>query len=258
MKVGVYIPNRNHGHLIGRLLDDLVPQAPDEIVVVDDASTDDSVDVISRYEPVRLVRHPVKVEDHNLAIASIVEGMASDYLIGAGADDRVYEGLIDAVRTQAAIYRPGVVFTDYEVVDDLGQKIVTRTSGFSAVTYLSPSDVKDRLSVSCGMFECGVGAAVSKEAHRWLFENGAYGMGPWTDSVGFSAAACKFGAVYVPRTLAAFTVMRSGDNWHMRVHQDNELASRYRAGIARFFESPAVRDAVGPRCLSSIANRWGA
>ncbi len=43
------IPNHNHGRYIGRAVDALLTQerVPDEIVIVDDASTDDSLAIIN-------------------------------------------------------------------------------------------------------------------------------------------------------------------------------------------------------------------
>ena len=49
--LSVGMPNYNHGHLIGRALDAIVAQSrpPDELIIVDDASTDRSLEVIESY-----------------------------------------------------------------------------------------------------------------------------------------------------------------------------------------------------------------
>jgi len=49
--LSVVLPNYNHAKLIGRALEALLAQgrAADEIIVIDDGSTDDSVRVIDRF-----------------------------------------------------------------------------------------------------------------------------------------------------------------------------------------------------------------
>lgn len=49
--LSVVLPNYNHGNVIARALEALLTQerTADEIVVVDDGSTDDSRDVIARF-----------------------------------------------------------------------------------------------------------------------------------------------------------------------------------------------------------------
>lgn len=63
MTITVFVPNYNHAHLIGGALESLAAQTvqPDEIIVVDDASTDDSISVVERFSTrlpqLRLVRN---------------------------------------------------------------------------------------------------------------------------------------------------------------------------------------------------------
>jgi len=58
--VSVLIPCYNRAEDIGNVIKSLLKQSrlPDEIIVVDDASTDNSVDVIKEF-PVKLIQHPI-------------------------------------------------------------------------------------------------------------------------------------------------------------------------------------------------------
>lgn len=51
LRITTIIPNFNHGHLISRALDSLLNQtfSPFEIIVIDDASTDSSIEIIKKY-----------------------------------------------------------------------------------------------------------------------------------------------------------------------------------------------------------------
>jgi len=57
-KISILIPCYNQANLIGQTVDTILKQTrpPDEIIVVDDASTDKSVEVLSKL-PIRLLRH---------------------------------------------------------------------------------------------------------------------------------------------------------------------------------------------------------
>lgn len=58
MKIGLYIPCYNAERYIKDVLEGVFSQSlsPDEVIVVDDCSTDNTVEVVKRY-PVRLIRH---------------------------------------------------------------------------------------------------------------------------------------------------------------------------------------------------------
>ncbi len=59
MRISTIIPAFNRGNLIGATLDSILSQSrpPDEIIVVDDGSNDDTADIVSGYAPsVRLLR----------------------------------------------------------------------------------------------------------------------------------------------------------------------------------------------------------
>ena len=87
--ISVIIPNYNRAALIGETLDNVLAQsrAPDEVIVVDDGSTDDSVAVIARFgERVTLIRQensgPGAARNRGLAVArgDLIQFMDSDDL----------------------------------------------------------------------------------------------------------------------------------------------------------------------------------
>lgn len=86
MKVSVYIPCFNGTRHIAQCIASLLTQshAPDEIVVVDDGSADDSAEIASTY-PIKLVRH-----DHNMGLAAArntgVSNTSGDIVASIDAD----------------------------------------------------------------------------------------------------------------------------------------------------------------------------
>jgi len=93
----VVLPNYNHGRCIARALRALVDheRPPDEIIVVDDASTDDSLATIGKFGP-SAVPIRVLVNERNLGVAwSLQRGLQASqahYVYFAAADDWVLPG----------------------------------------------------------------------------------------------------------------------------------------------------------------------
>jgi glycosyltransferase involved in cell wall biosynthesis len=95
--LSVVLPNYNHATLVGRALAALLRQerAADEIIVIDDGSTDDSVAVIERIAAtapaVRLLRNPSNIG----VIAALQRGLQEArgaYVYFAASDDWVLPG----------------------------------------------------------------------------------------------------------------------------------------------------------------------
>jgi glycosyltransferase involved in cell wall biosynthesis len=100
LKLSVMMPNYNHGRYIADALDAIVNQSfqPFEVIVCDDGSTDDSVQIIrrfaERYPFVRLIRN-----DTNLGVFptldKLLASVSGDYLYSAAADDKILPGFFE-------------------------------------------------------------------------------------------------------------------------------------------------------------------
>ena len=108
--LSVMIPNYNYARYIGETINSVLIQAPRgvEVVVCDNASTDDSVDVIKKYvdERVRLSVNPC-----NVGFAANLERVASmargDRMILLSSDDRMATGAVAAYERLAAALGEG-------------------------------------------------------------------------------------------------------------------------------------------------------
>src|SRR2546422_7177434 len=96
--VSVVMTNYNYKRFLPEALAAIVQQSyrPHEILIIDDASTDDSVEIIKQFQRehsnIRLIRN-----DRNMGVlhnANVLFKMAAgDYVYGAASDDRILPGL---------------------------------------------------------------------------------------------------------------------------------------------------------------------
>lgn len=95
--LSIILPNYNHGALIGRAIEALLSQerGADEIIIVDDASTDNSLAVIEAYAA-KCPRISVLSQPTNLGTAAALskglERARGQYVYFGAADDRVLPG----------------------------------------------------------------------------------------------------------------------------------------------------------------------
>src|SRR4051812_21669960 len=92
--LSVVMPNYNHSHYIGEALEAILGQTfrPMEVIVVDDASTDNSVEVIEQFvrrdSAVRLLRN----EQNSGPVPTVNLGLkqaSGDYVYTMAADDKI-------------------------------------------------------------------------------------------------------------------------------------------------------------------------
>ncbi|MDD5629800.1 MAG: glycosyltransferase family A protein [Elusimicrobia bacterium] len=98
--LSVILPNYNHSEYVGEALQAILTQSrtPDEVIVVDDGSTDDSVAVIERAVDknpvVRLVLNSKNIGAFH-CINKAMEMASGEYLYFASADDTILPGLFE-------------------------------------------------------------------------------------------------------------------------------------------------------------------
>ena len=218
--LSVGIPNYNHSKYIGEALESVLTQKvpPDEVIVVDDASTDDSVQVIEgfvrRYPNVRLIRN----ETNRGALASVNSALAeasSEYWFQLSADDKVLPGFVE--RTLGALeHHPGagMCVVALKHLDADGNPVRwenfpsfhTHEAHAGSEGYLSPSDVHARLRRQPWFLGGMANVVVRRDALRE-----AGGMQPeFGSSADWFAThyiAFKYGLVYLAEPLAAFRLV---------------------------------------------------
>lgn len=98
--VSVVMPNFNHGKYIRTALEAMVTQSvpPLEIIVVDDASTDDSWAIIQELATRHACIQPVRNKSNQGVVSAMNLGLRlaqGDYVHFGAADDQIYPGLYE-------------------------------------------------------------------------------------------------------------------------------------------------------------------
>ena len=130
-RVSVIIPCYNYGHLVAEAIESVLLQSypPEEILFIDDASTDNSVEVARRYES----RIRVEVNTENLGIVEnfkkAVQMTSGDYVCFLGADNRFRGDYIEKCKTildrNADV---GVVYTHFALFGNKASVEAARTN----------------------------------------------------------------------------------------------------------------------------------
>src|SRR5258708_29809920 len=145
--LSVVVPNYNHAQHLPTSLPAILNQSfkPIEVIVLDDASTDNSVEVIRRFEAENPLVRLVKNEKNLGVMPNLNKGVQlakGDYVFIGSADDEIIPGLFEKSMQLLAQYpQAGLSCTicTWRYVDsDLSWHMGVGMSGHPA--YLSPED----------------------------------------------------------------------------------------------------------------------
>ncbi len=232
--VSILIPSYNQGRFIRETIDSCLAQdyRPIEILVLDGASTDDTVAVLQSYDAVELKWWS---ESDRGVVDAVNKGLArvrGDIITIQSSDDVFLPGAISAmVVALQATPTNGLVYGDVELIDADSQLIGQDVQGeFDFCAYLG------RLQYIPQPGTC--------------FTRAAYeATGQWRDSVSYAAdadfwmrIASRFDAVHVPRLVARY-----------RYH--DEQRDTQRARIARDWTG-AVSDLIATGVLTARQRRF--
>jgi glycosyltransferase involved in cell wall biosynthesis len=211
--LSVVLTNYNHSKEIGRAIECIVKQSrlPDEFVIQDDGSTDNSVEIISSY----VEKYPfVKFykNDINLgpiqAMRKVLQYASCDYVYGAGADDWVLPGFFEKAMNMVETY-PQAGMCCGDMIDYIAATGLTSEYNMlwsDKTEYFVPEKIVDLLA---GRSIPGQAGIIRRDA---LIEAG--GFIPelkWHSDWFFNhVVAFRYGIVYTPQYFAVETAGSPG------------------------------------------------
>jgi len=203
------MPNFNHAKFLPRAIEANANQTrpPDEFLILDDGSTDNSIDVIESYLPrfpfLRLIRgeRNVGVNEANRRLFDLATG---DYVHAAAADDdRLPDFFERAMGLAESHPHAGLVFGNLIVKNEqetvIGHVDVPR---WTEPRYVDPARfLTDYLDVELASHSASAATIYRRDAFAevgWYREE----LGPWADTFAARAIGLKYGACYVPEDFA--------------------------------------------------------
>ncbi len=243
--LSVILPNYNHGRYLERALDALLAQErpADEIIVLDDGSTDNSREIIARYAAINPSIRPMPNERNIGVIATLTRGLDAargKYVYFGAADDFVLPGFFaTGLAALEAHPQTGMFCSEMVLVDG--------NSG-RALGYRPP--VRPRFSA--GLVESGQFVSLLRSADNFLLTGSS--LIRRDDAVrarGFDAELSTFADAYLVRKVALtsgfYYCPRAFLTWNIF----NDSVSRKTAG--ELDRSKAVFNAIEKRMTADPA-----
>ena len=259
--ISVVMPNYNDAERIGIALRAICEQdySPLEVIVVDDGSTDNSVEVVrsfaQRYSNIRLVRN--KFNQGTMHSANLGASMAKGrYLYFASSNDMVLQGFFKkSVALLNQYPEGGLCWSDIKEVRANGSVHEHLYRWLPSAGYISPQDLADITHTGHPLCLGGTAAILRRD----LFNQNAYisELGPFGDWFSSLVTVFRHGCCYIPEVL---TVINSGgDRYSANFRCDSKLYKRACVKLFQLLASPEYEDVVPffirSGSLYSIENR---
>jgi glycosyltransferase involved in cell wall biosynthesis len=205
------MPNYNHARYLAAAITGIATQSqpPQEFLILDDASTDDSVQVIepflARFPCLRLIRH-----ERNRGVIAAHERLFAeargDLLFATAADDVRLPGFFARVMQMAEQWpQAGLFFGAVGMIDEAGRRLGRIDVGrWPTPLYAEPQQfLREYLMVEAPAHSPCSGTIYRRAA---LAEVGGYRaeLGSWSDTFAFRAIGLKYGACYLAEEVAQF------------------------------------------------------
>jgi glycosyltransferase involved in cell wall biosynthesis len=265
--LSVVMANRNHARYLPRALDAVLSQSvhPREVIVLDDSSNDDSLQVLDTYAKrfpgvVRVVRN----ECHCGVTATYNYGFvlaSGEYILPAAADDYILPGFIEKVCDEFARQPQAglcVGFGSCAEGED-GPLVVNDPGWCTEPTYFSPDELCRRLWHTLPVSAIIVRRDALMAAGGYRSELAWY-----SDWFAFLVVAFRCGVIHLPETLGVHVLWPGSYATNSKPGEENIrilgalidlLSSPEYADVAPYFRRNGAACHFGPDLLRAAARR---
>jgi glycosyltransferase involved in cell wall biosynthesis len=216
IRLSAVVPNYNHSAVIGDAISALAKQMTkdDEIIVVDDGSTDNSIAILEHLSREYPIMRVVSLDKNQGAIFALNRGLQEargKYVNFAAADDLIRPGLFASLFDILERY-PQAAYASSECIvydTDTGESSFRPPVRPRYVsTFLTPTDVADALRRIDNWILTG-SAVVRRD---YMLEAGGFDgtLGSFADGYVFRRLALQYGCCYVPKPGVVWRVSKSG------------------------------------------------
>ena len=255
LSLSVILPNYNHARFLPEALEALAAQScqPLEIIVIDDASTDDSIQIIQEYQrKCAAIRLEVNAENRGV-VYSINRGLElsqADYVYSGAADDRALPGLFEESLELLARH-PGAGLCSsmsLQISEDGGDRgLFPSPRVIEEPGFLSPERAREML-LAVKFWVMGNTTVYRRKA---LVETGGFRseLGSFADGFAQRVLALRHGVCFLPEPLA---VWRRMDD----CYSSREIADMKRAGEIMARAEKLMREDYGDIFPPEYARAW--
>lgn len=228
--ISVVLTSFNYAPLLPRAIDAILGQSvkPAEFIIIDDDSTDGSIDIIEKYARSYSQIKVVKNDCNKGVIWSINLGLkiaTNPFVLFAAADDIIFSDLIEKSLLLLKRYPLSAFFSaSATIINNEGIKIgIWRDIGTPKKEFIDPTDAKNRMQLS-GFWFVG---ATTVFRRQLLIEAGGFKseLGHYCDSFITQVLALRHGYCFLSKPLAAVRIDGSSysQSCKIDVHKEHEL-----------------------------------
>ncbi len=216
MNLSVIIPNYNHGRYLAQAFDAIISQSirPDEVIIIDDASTDDSWKIISELACCHPSVRPLRNRENRGVVKGLNLGLrlaAGEYVYFAAADDLVFTELfaesLDLLNQHPEAALCSALCT---IMDETGRQrgIFPSLVACNHTAYISPSKAR-KVLMRHGTWFMG-NTAIYRRSR--LVEIGGFleVLESFSDGFACEVLALRYGVCFIPKPLAAWRLTPNG------------------------------------------------
>ncbi len=255
-KLSVILPNYNHAAYLPRCVEAILNQTYTdlELVVIDDASTDNSREVLADY-----ARRDPRVKFHvnpknSGVIATLNRALdlaRGEYVFGAASDDYILPGYFEkAMALFAAHPEAGIALGQVECVDDDGRvRLVAPGPWAEEACYLPPRELAPRMQL------CGIPGPVVWRKADFLAAGGYHADLRWHgDWFPLQVVAFRRGVCFIPESTSVVREAPESYSQNQKRKQTQRLVLQ--TMMARMV-SPEFHDVLWGFTASGIFRQFG-